>query len=232
VPGGVAFCQNPVQVTVARGRVRFVGVGGRFGCIIDIADAEAQPQGTFVTIRGVVTSAPGQLRSESVYLQDETGAMQLFDATLAGLGIEVGDRIEVSGALGNFNQELQLISPISLNAIDKAFAVPVPEVLTTADVAAVGAPNTNPVQGTFVVVMQAEQVSGFTLGGGRNAQFNDGSGVMEVRIEVGLVPTAANVATMFPPGQCYNITGVIGSFNLVAQLKPRTLADMEAVPCN
>jgi hypothetical protein len=233
VPSGVAFCQNPVQVTIARGQVRFAPVGGRFGCIIDIADAEAQPQGTFVTVRGLVTAAPGQIRSEASYIEDETGAVQLFDGDLRTLGIEVGDRIEVSGTLGSFGQELEILDNVTLNAIDKAFAVPVPDTLTSAEVAAAGAPPTNPVQGTFVIVRRAQQMSAFTLGGGRNAQFNDGSGVMEVRIEVGLIASSGDVTTTFPnTGACYDITGVIGSFNLVAQLKPRTLADLEVVPCN
>jgi hypothetical protein len=236
VPGGVAFCQNPLQVTIARDRVRFVPVIGRGGCIIDIVEAEAQPQGTFVTVRGLVTAAPGQLRNEASYIQDETGGVQLFDADLRTLGIEVGDRIEISGTLGSFNQELEILDNVTLNDSDKAFAVPVPGELTSAAVAAAGAPPTNPVQGTFVVVRRARQMTAFASGGGRNAQFDDGSGAMEIRIEVGLVPTAATVATTFPfdPGtpRCYDVTGVIGAFNLVAQLKPRTLADMQEVSCN
>jgi hypothetical protein len=232
VPGGVAFCQNPLPVTIARDRVRFLAVGGRLGCVIDILDAEAQPQGSFVTIRGLVTSSPGQLRTEASYIQDATGGIMIFDADIRNLGIEIGDRIEVSGTMGSFGQELELLDNVTLNAIEKAFAVPVPDTLTTAAVAAAGSPATNEVQGTFVTVRRARQMTAFSTGGGRNAQFDDGTGAVEVRIEVGLVANAADVTTMFPSGQCYNITGVIGAFNLVAQLKPRTLADMEAVSCN
>lgn len=230
VAGGVAFCQNPSPVTITIDLVRFAPVGGRVGCVIAIADAEALPVDEFVTIQGLVTAAPGQIRPEATYLEDASGGTQIFEGTLLPLGIEVGDRIEVSGIVGSFAGEIEILSA-QLNTIDKAFAVPVPATVTTAEVAAAGAPPTAPLQGRFVVVLGAMQTSAFASGGGRNAAFNDGSGTMEVRIEVGLVASSGNVATMFPAGKCYDITGAVGSFNAVAQLKPRTLADMKEVPC-
>jgi hypothetical protein len=230
-PAGVAFCQNPLQVSVRNQQVRFVSIEGRGGCIIDIADAEAQGLGAFFTIQGLVTAAPGQIRNEASYIEDATGGVQLFDSDLLGLGIEVGDRIEVSGTIGQFGLEFELLNDVRLNAIVKAFAVPIPDTVTTLEIANAGSPPENPLQGRLVHVLAAEQTSAFATGGGRNAQFDDGSGVVEVRIDVGLIANAANVATQFPAGSCYNITGVIGSFNSVAQLKPRTLADMVVVPC-
>ncbi len=230
VAAGVAFCQNPSPVTIAIDLVRFAPVAGREGCVIAIADAEALTEGEFVTIQGLVTAAPGQIRSEATYLEDASGGTQVFDGTFLNLGIEVGDRIEISGTLSSFAGEFEIVGA-QLNAIDKAFAVPVPATVTTAEIAAAGAPPTAPLQGRFLMVLKAQQTTAFTGGGGRNASFDDGSGAMEVRIEVGVIANAGDVATQFPPGKCYDITGALGSFNAVAQLKPRTVADMKEVPC-
>lgn len=230
-PAGVAFCQNPLRVSVRSNQVRFVSVEGRGGCIILIAEAEALGLGAFVTVQGLVTAAPGQIRSEASYIEDASGAIQLFDSDLLGLGIEVGDRIEVSGTIGQFGLEFEILNDVRLNAITKAFATPIPDTVTTLEVAGAGSPPENPLQGRLVHVLLAEQMSAFATGGGRNAQFDDGTGVVEIRIEVGLMASSGDVATQFPAGRCYNITGVIGSFNSVAQLKPRTLADMVEVAC-
>lgn len=234
VAAGVAFCQNPLPVSIAINLTRFAAVAGREGCVIPIADAEALGADAFVTIQGVVTAAPGQLRSagDNAYIEDASGGVLLFGGDLSGRGIEVGDLIEVSGTLSLFNGEFEVAGTLRVNDVVKAFTTPQAALVTTSQVATAGTPSENPLQGTFLRVLGAEQISAFSTGGGRNAQFDDGSGAMEVRIESGLVPTASNVAAMFPPGKCYDVTGVLGSFNGVAQLKPRTLADMEEVPCN
>lgn len=231
VAAGVSFCRNPTPSTIAIGLVRFVSLGARLACLIPIAEAEAMPIGEFVIVRGIVTAAPGQIRPEASYIEDASGGVQLFDGTLLGAGFEIGDRVEVSATVGAFSGEVELLN-VTPTAIDKAFATPVPVTVTATDLAAAGSPPTAPLQGRFVVVLQAEQITEFASGGGRNANFEDASmGVMQVRIEVGLVANSGDVATQFPSGKCYNITGVVGSFGGTAQLKPRTLADMEEVPC-
>lgn len=236
-PAGVFFCQNPLPATVEIDLVRFLAVTGRGGCVIPIVDAEALGAGNFVTVQGIVTAAPGQLRSQgdNAYIEDGSGGVQLFGSALAGLGIAVGDRIEVSGDMILFNGESEVAGALRVNEVQPAVIVPQPLAATTAELAAAGAPPTAPLQGRFIRLTRAEQMSAFATGGGRNAVFDDGSGPTEIRIESGLIPTAANVATTFPyvagTPRCYDITGVLGSFNGVAQLKPRILADMQEVPC-
>jgi hypothetical protein len=236
-PAGVFFCQNPLPATVEIDLVRFLAVTGRGGCVIPILDAEALGVGNFVTIQGIVTAAPGHLRSagDNAYIEDGSGGIQLFGSALAGRGIVPGDRIEVSGDMVLFNGETELAGALQVNDIVPVVTVPQPLAVTTADVAAAGAPPTAPLQGRFLRLIRAQQMTAFATGGARNAVFDDGSGPTEVRIESGLIPTAADVATTFPydPGtpRCYDVTGVLGSFNGVAQLKPRILADMQEVPC-
>jgi hypothetical protein len=236
-PAGVFFCQNPVPVSVVIDLVRFVEVTGRQGCVIPIEEAEATAVGTFVTVQGIVTAAPGQLRSagDNAYIEDASGGIQLFGGALAGRGIAIGDRIEVSGNMTLFNGESEVAGALRVNEIVPGVTVPQPAQVTTAAVAAAGAPPTAPLQGRFIRLVRAQQQSAFATGGGRNALFDDGSGATEIRIEAGLIAASADVATTFPHNpaapKCFDITGVVGSFNGTAQVKPRTLADMQEVPC-
>ena len=70
-----------------------------------IADARAASEGTSVTVAGVVTRARGR----SVRLQDGTGAITLFDGS-GDLGgrVSAGDRLQVQGTRGTFQQQVQL----------------------------------------------------------------------------------------------------------------------------
>lgn len=239
VAAGVAFCQNPQPVSIAINLVRFAPVPGRGGCVIPILDAEALTVGTFVTVQGIVTVAPGQHRTQgdNAYIEDQSGGILLFGSALVGRGIAVGDRIEVSGSTTLFNQsEIEVAGALRVNEIVPGVAVPQPAAKTTAQVVAAGPDYADELQGRLVRLTRAQQASGFTLGGNRNARFDDGSGPTEVRIEAGLIANSADVATTFPYNaaapKCYDITGVVSSFFGAAQLKPRTLADMQEVPCN
>ena len=230
-PAGMAFCQNPRRVTIAINLSRFAEVTARGGCVIPIADAEANPVGTFVTVEGIVVAAPGQLRSagDNAYIEDASGGIQLFGSALAGRGIAIGDRIEVSGDLMLFNTETEVIN-LQVNSIVVGAATPQPATVTTAEITAAGAPPTQNLLGRLLRIVKA-QAAPFMSGGGRNAVFDDGTGATEVRIESGVLADTNAIDTQFPGGKCYDVVGVLGTFNGTAQLKPRTLADIQEVPC-
>jgi len=237
IPAGVFFCQNPLPATVAIDVERFVNVTGRGGCVIPILDAEVLGAGSFVTIQGIVVAQPGQLRSagDNLYMEDGSSGIQVFGSALVGRGILIGDRVELSGDMTLFSGESELAGALRVNEIVPAVVTPQPTSVSTATAAAAGSPPTAPLQGRLVLVTAAQQTAAFASGGGRNATFDDGSGATEVRIESGLIPNSADVATTFPHNpaapKCYTITGVLGSFNGTAQVKPRTLADMQEVSC-
>jgi hypothetical protein len=230
LPAGVVLCTNPMQVTVEPGLTRFFTLQTRGGCLILISAAEAQPAGAAVVIRGIVTAAPGQIRGGYTYLQDASGGIRVFGASLEGRGIAVGDRVEVSGIMGAFNGDLQLTSPV-VRAVTPAFGTVTPRALTTGEAAAAGSPSANPLQGTLVRISNA-RVGGFGTGSNAiNATVNDGSGATQVRIERGVAATDAAAQALMPIGRCFNVTGVLGNFNGAAQIFPRTTADIVDVPC-
>jgi hypothetical protein len=234
LPAGVVLCTNPMEVTVEPGVTRFFRLQLRGGCLILIEAAEAIGTGN-VVVRGIVTSAPNMLRSggDYTYIQDASGGIRVFGASLNSLGIEVGDRLEVSGVISTFSGDLQLGSPV-VRSLTKDFGAVTPAATTTAAIAAAGPNPRAPLQGTLVRVTRARITDVFGAGGinSRNAIINDGSGATQIRFETGLFANAGDLPAAYPVGpKCYDITGVVGNFSGAGQLFPRTRADVAEVPC-
>jgi len=234
LPEGVVLCTNPMEVTVEPGVERFFRLQTRGGCLVLIEAAEAVGTGN-VVVRGIVTASPDMMRSggDYTYIQDASGGIRIFGSSLATLGLEVGDRLEVSGVISIFSGDLQLGSP-TVRAIDKAFGAVTPEATTTAAIAAAGPTPKDPLQGTLVKVSGARFTDVFGAGGinNRNAVIDDGSGATQIRFETGLYSNAGDLPAAYPVGDtCYEITGLVGNFNGAAQLFPRTRADVVEVPC-
>lgn len=234
LPDGVVLCTNPMDVTVEPGVTRFFRLQTRGGCLVLIETAEAAGSGNAV-IRGIVTASPDMMRSggDYTYIQDASGGIRIFGSSLATLGLEVGDRLEVSGVISVFNGDFQLSQPV-VRTITKAFGAVTPANVTTAEIAAVGPNEKAPLQGTLVKVSKARFTDVFGAGGinARNAIINDGSGATQIRFETGLYSDQAALPAAYPVGPtCYDITGVVGNFNDAAQLFPRTRGDVVEVPC-
>ncbi len=220
----LVFCVNPLRASVYRDETAFVTAPAKRGCVIRINVAEALPLAAPVTVTGIVTARQGTYRSDNTYIQDPTGGMQVFG--LPALNLQIGDSIEVSGILGQFGGELQVINPI-VAPNRTATTAPAPLERTTgaiaAAVTALGA--REPDVGRLLVVRHAT-VGAFTSG---NALLNDGSGAIQIRLDnnaATAIPTSTFVA-----GRCYDVVGILGFFNGTPQLKPRMLADVTEVPC-
>jgi hypothetical protein len=235
LPAGVVLCTNPMDVTVEPGVTRFFRLQTRGGCLVLIQAAEAIGSGNAV-IRGIVTAAPNMLRAggDYTYIQDASGGIRVFGSSLATLGLEVGDRLEVSGVISLFSGDFQLGSPV-VRSITKGFGTVTPQNVTTGQIAAAGPNEKDPLQGSLVKVSKAKFTDVFGAGGinNRNAIINDGSGATQIRFETGLYAAPADLPAAYPVGpKCYDITGVVGNFNDAGQLFPRTRADVVEVPCS
>jgi DNA/RNA endonuclease YhcR with UshA esterase domain len=232
IPDGVDFCQNPVPVSVYIGEPAFKDVAGLNGCVIAIAEAkEFDPNaGEFITIKGIVTSAPGQVDGTFTWIQDSSGGIQVFGSSLVGQGIEIGDRIEISGTLAQFGTQLQVSSPV-LNALEKGVGALAPALTTTGAISAAGPLPKDFLQGLLVKVEKAELVVAF--GDGQNIQngtINDGSGSATIRIDDG-VYDRNELNSLMTVGKCYDIIGMIGNFNGEGQVFPRDADEIVEVPC-
>ncbi len=232
VPAGMTICQNPVQVTVIPDEIRFAQVRGRPGCLITIAEAKDAAVGEFVIVSGLVTSAPGQIENSFVYIEDATAGLFLFAPGLSGKGIEVGDQIEVGGSTAIFSGQFQIGSDASLRRLVKNVATPVPTATTTGAIAASGSDPLHDLQNRFVRLLAAKITDVFGFGGGnlQNAPLDDGSGGILIRVDDG-VTDRNTINSVLTAGACYNINGFAANFNGSGQIFPRSLADMEEVPC-
>jgi DNA/RNA endonuclease YhcR with UshA esterase domain len=242
IPAGTRFCENPIAVSIRIGERNFRSLGGAPACIISIAAAE-QTRGVPVVIQGIVTAHTNQLRATNdyTYIQDETGGIRIFSTALNGRGIEIGDRIEVTGVVSLFSNDLQLGGTVTLGAIQKNVFQITPQEVTTGEMqrALTETGPDHPLLGTLVRIRAAQITTAFGAPpiNGRNVWIDSGDGRAQMRVETGVLPgeTAAAQAqlnTQFPIGRCYDVTGVVGAFNADAQIFPRTLSDIVEVPCN
>ena len=224
VTGSLVFCVNPMRASVYRDETAFVAAPAKRGCVVPISVAEADTLNANITVAGIVTAGQGVYRPVNIYLQDPTGGMQVFG--LPALDLRLGDSIEVSGQLGQFGGELQIINPVV--APNRTTTQP-PEPLErtiSSILAAVAASGVRAADiGRLIVVRQAT-VGTFASG---NAPLDDGTGAIEIRLDQsvsGRIPT-----THFKAASCYDIVGLLGYFNGTLQLKPRELADVTEVQC-
>jgi hypothetical protein len=231
VAGNAAFTSQRLvycggaRPTLYRGEQTFLPVPIKTGCVIRINAAKALGANANVTVAGIVTARPGRLRSQgdNLYIQDPTGGIQVF-GNVGALNLQEGDSIEVSGSLTLFNAELEVVSPVIAPNVRRGAAVPAPAQRTTAQVAAV-ATTTNPDLGRLLVVRRV-RVGAFASG---NATMNDGSGGATLRL-AGATLTSIGTAR-FAASQCYDVTGILSTFNNSPQLLPRGPEDVREVTC-
>lgn len=232
VPAGISICQNPLQVTVNPEQVGFTEVRGRPGCLITIGEVKDLPVGEFAITRGIVASFPGEIESNFAYIEEPTGGLFLFAPALMGQGIEVGDQIEIGGTTAIFSGQFQLTTNVSLRQLVKAVGVPVPLLTTTAAIAASGSNPTDDLQNRFVRLEGVMITGAFgSTGNSQNGTIDDGSGAITIRVDDGVVADRNSNVTLFPVGTCYNINGFAANFLGSGQIFPRSVADMESIPC-
>ena len=231
VPDGVSICQNPLQVTVNPAETRFSVVRGRAGCLITILAAKELALGEFAIVRGIVTSSPGQIEAGWTYIQDETAGARAFSG-LDGLGIQIGDQVEIGGVTGQFTNDFELGSVVFRGLVEDA-GVPDAEVTTTGELAASGTSYTHPLQGLLITLEKAQLTAAFGAGGAniQNGIIDDGSGATTIRIDDG-VADRNTLNTLMSVGVCYDITGFGANFAGAGQIFPRSVADIVEVPCN
>jgi hypothetical protein len=228
--GALIFCVNPTLTSVYVNEQAYRTVAARNGCVIRIADAEAKTQGEIVTIYGVISAEPGMFRADNFYIQDGSGGMQVFGFTNpAGLTLLRGDSVEVTGTLGNFNTELQLVAGPRLGVTKATGTPPVADTMTIKEVTDLPVPLGRQIG--MLITLRKVSVGAFGTGtSGINAPITDATGSMEMRLEGGAITRIG--AARFAAGQCYDITGVLGHFNALKQIKPRDLNDVATVPCS
>jgi hypothetical protein len=224
--GDVVVCRNPVEASVYRDAQAFVTPIGTVACIIEIAEAKELDNNELAVVVGTITAEPGVYRGNNMYLQDETGGIQVFGVTNAS-ELDRGDVVEVRGLMGAFNGEIQIDEQIVVQEIGAGAEI-APEVLPLGEAGGI-TDNLDPRVGTLVTV-EGVSVGEFGVGGqATNANMTRGDETGLLRLDVNAATTIG--VDFFEADACYDITGVLGIFQGVTQLKPRDLGDVEEVDC-
>lgn len=226
IAAGFVWCGG--RASVFRQEETFLPTPVKFGCVIRILEAEAQPVASTVTIAGIVMAQPGRYRNDNLFLQDNSGGVQVFGVS-AALGLLEGDSIEVTGEIGTFNQQVQIVSPRIAQNVKRGVPLYPAIVRTTAQLAATSNPLA-PDVGRLVTVQKVSITGAPTGTVAGNATMNDGSGAAQMRLDGNAAPNIGWAT--FQSGRCYNITGILGFFSGAIQLQPRMSADVTEVSCN
>lgn len=186
---------------------------------ITIAEARAMSPGTNVTVKGLVLNGSdlGDIR----YIQDNTGNIAAFASTLLD-DVLVGDSIEVTGPLFNYNALLEISPASSVTVLNSGNALPAPISVTTVS------GYTEFYEAKLVKVSAAlfTDIGTFsTAGSGTNYDITDAAGTAQVR-----VVTATNIDGTPIPTDEVSVTGIMSQFAPGGtggyQLLPRNLVDI------
>ena len=100
---------------------------------LDIIDAREASLGSTVTVKGIVTN--GDELGDIRYLQDATAGIAAYPGSGSVSGFDVvalGDEIEVTGVLKDFNGLLEISPVTAFNVLSSSNTIPVPKVISAA----------------------------------------------------------------------------------------------------
>lgn len=196
------------------------GGGVQIPALTDIKSARNQAPGTVVTVKGVVTSAPGSFGGQAFYMQDETGGIYVYQNQS---GFAAGDVIQITAPTTVYNSELELTDPIAIEKTGTA-ALPQPAAAVTV--------NTYN-QGQLVQLKNVtiSNIASATPAG--SFEFDVTSDVYtanEIKTHVRVDGRTGLTLADFPyqAGDKINISGIAAIFKDSFQLKPRGIADITA----
>ncbi|NLP57441.1 fibronectin type III domain-containing protein [Lutibacter sp. B1] len=184
--------------------------------LISILEARNTADGTEVKVTGVLTVS--DQFAGSAYIQDETGAIAVFDASVHGEGLfNIGDVVTITGVRSSYNDQLQ-ISPVTSVEVDTESTLVIePLTITLSEMVS------HPAE-----LVRIENPSfpkpGDMLFGNSNYMLTDASGSGELRID----NDASEIVGLAQPENCEEIIGVVGRYYEIFQLLPRMKTDL---PC-
>jgi DNA/RNA endonuclease YhcR with UshA esterase domain len=186
---------------------------------IPIAEARQQAQGTAVTVEGLVTVPSGDFRSSSedngFALQDQTGG--IWVSLQKDLHLRLGQRVQVTGTLGQSNQKLQI-------AVDPANVKVMPGKELRVATGHVGAATLGfliTVEGTLTEPVQKDEPYGYKV------FIDDGTGKAQVYINA--TTDIDPWAPWLKPGRTIRVTGFGNQYGTVYEVDPRSRRDIRPV---
>ncbi|MEW9124043.1 MAG: 5'-nucleotidase C-terminal domain-containing protein [Thermotaleaceae bacterium] len=184
---------------------------------MSIAQAREAVIGTEVTVEGIVTTGSGYWGSKGFYIQDDTAGIYVFQNTY---DVVAGDKVELTGELGIYTQELQLSNIKSLQKVDTE-EVPEPIKVMPSQIDDRNAGKLVKLEG--VTISSLTKVNNYgTIE--FNATKNNESVLVRIDNRTGLVYDDF----AFKNNDIVDVTGISSRYNNTIQLKPRGSQDIEA----
>lgn len=184
---------------------------------ITISDAREADNGTEVKVEGVVTTHTGSWGGQGFALQDESAGIYVFQHDDS---ISLGDRVQLTGTKGEFNDEIQISDLTFLEVIGEG-EIPEPQVI---HLGAIG----KSLEGQLVKIQGVEIANIEERGTFGTFEFDaivDGESVV-VRVDNRTGLDFAGFS--FENGDIVDVIGIIAEFNGTMQLKPRMEEDIIA----
>ncbi len=190
---------------------RAYGAGVPGPGVVAIQEAREQGAGQTVTVEGVVT----RVGPEGPYLQDDTGALYVFETSgsfgqnLGGV-IRKGTRLQVTGSLEYYNGLLELtnVPEDGYEVLSQDNALPARATLTLEDIAQSGETYESQLVEVEDFAIEADGDETFQAGGSAgNYTIEDGTGSLTLRI-----PTDSELEGEPIPDRA-TFRGVLGQFN-------------------
>lgn len=185
--------------------------------------------GNTVTIQGIVTSPDYQGSRLEIYVQDETGGIQLTSSNDSGMVYEVGSLVTATGTIGQYRGMTQLdVGDVTANVVVKGVTTPPdPMVVTVKD----WLDNAEMYEGSLIQIngiAKADETTWPDGDGFGNFTYTDGKLEFIFRID-----SDTEVDEMAEPADPINSIGISGQFtydepaNNGYQLMPRFVSDID-----
>ncbi|MBC8395437.1 MAG: T9SS type A sorting domain-containing protein [Candidatus Marinimicrobia bacterium] len=214
-PGGLmsASNQNLVQTWITE-------LGS--STYITIADARNQAEGTNVTVRGIITTPNFQSSNTEYGLQDATAGITIFRYGEL-LTLNVGDSVEVTGDLDDYNGKLEIVpsgaSDITIISSDNN--LPDFQVVTVVTFVA----NGEDYESELIRINGASITSGsWPTGGSANLTISDDGGTSTVTMRI---DSDMDIIGNPEPTAPFDVQGIAGQYNDY-QILPRYYTDFSA----
>jgi endonuclease I/chitodextrinase len=195
---------------------QFFGNASDIIVVLPIAEARAKADGEIVTVSGVLTVS--DQFSGSAYIQDETGAIAVFDKAVHGAGLfQIGDSITVTGTRSSYSDQVQIsaVSAVTNNGLPNQVIQPVTITL-------------NEMANHPAELVRIENTTfpkpGAIMFGNSSTNITDASGTAQLRID----DDVNDLVGFAQPETCSAIIGVVGNYFATQQLLPRMRTDF---PC-
>lgn len=183
----------------------------------NISEVRNQPQGTRVTVSGIVTNGSelGTIR----YMQDSTGGLGVYDGQLSS--VKRGDSITVSGEVNPYNNLFEITKVSSLTIHSSGNKLPEAKVISIGEIG-------ESYEGQLLQIndVTIENTSG-TFAGNTNYNFSDGDKSGEFRVN-----TNSPIVGQLIPTKPVSLVAICSQFSYSAndtqngyQLLPRDMDD-------